>query len=374
MESTHNSPTATLCLIGSFPPAPSGQALVNESFRQLAQAAGANVITIDLAPPPGPATVRRRLSRLPKVLAGIRRLFSLLARRRADAIYIGVAGGYGQLYDLTFVSLTRLSSVRLFIHHDSYAYLAKRRRLTATLLRISGPSATHIVLCEDMKQRLTDLYGRALRIVVIANATNTEPPTDPPRVRTKLRTIGFVSHISRSKGVLEFLDVVERICVSQPGVRALLAGPIEEPSLKQVIQGRLARAPQIKYVGPVYGEAKSRFYAEIDAFVFPTRHANEADPRVINEALSHGVAVVALGRGCIRSVVAGGGGAVLAEGTDFVADATRLLLEWYENPTLFSSISSAALANSARLKADQGARLDALIGELTSIAPATCDS
>lgn len=281
-------------------------------------------------------------------------------------MYLGVAGGYGQLYDLAFVGLIRLSSVPLFLHHDSYAYLAKRRRLTATLMRISGPSATHIVLCEDMKQRLTDLYGGALRVVVIANATNTEPPTDPPRARTKLRTIGFVSHISRSKGVLEFLDVVERVCIAQPELRALLAGPIEEPSLERVIRQRLVGTSSIKYVGPVYGERKSRFYSEIDVFIFPTRHANEADPRVINEALAHGVVVLVRGRGCIASVVAGGGGTVIREEIDFVTAAEKLLLDWCQAPALFSSISAAALANAARLEADHGARLQALIRELVS--------
>jgi len=357
---------AKVCFIGIFPPATSGQASVNESFANLAQAAGASVTIIDLAPRSGTVAMQRRLSRIPRVLAGIFRLLPLVVRRKIDVTYLGVEGGYGQLYGLAFVSLVRLWRVPLVLHHDSYAYLAKRRPLTAMLVRGSGADAIHVVLCEDMKLRLTRLYGPTIRVVVIANATNTDSPTNPPEARAKLRTIGFLSNVSRSKGVLEFLDVVDRVRANQPKVRALLAGPIDEPSLQVVIRQRLVRSPAIEYVGPLYGEAKSRFYAEVDAFVFPTRHTNEADPRVISEALAHGVAVIARDRGCIGSVLAGGGGAALSEDIDFVAEAERLLLQWYDDPTLFSSISSAALDNAARLRAHHGARLKALIGAIAS--------
>jgi len=355
-------------MIGTFTPTSGGQGSVNEAFKRMAQQAGASVSTIDLSPLPGPATLRRRMSRAPKVIAGIPRLSALLVRRRARAVYIGVAGGYGQLYDIIFASLVRLSGVRLFLHHDSYAYLEKRRRVTAMLLRIAGPSATHIVGCEDMKERLIELYGRDLRVVVVSNATNITPQLPEIRARTKLKTIGFISHLSRAKGVVEFLDVAERLCSTHPDVQALLAGPIEEPSLAPVIKQRLLGAPGIRYLGPIYGETKSRFYANIDAFLFPTRYANEADPRVINEALAHGVAIVARGRGCIGSIVGGGGGAVIGEELDFVSEADRLLREWYEDPVLFSSISSAALANSARLEAEHGPRLRTLIHEMVTTA------
>jgi len=300
------------------------------------------------------------------MLLGIWRLGALLAQRRPDCVYLGVASGHGQLIDLGFATLIRIFGARSFMHYDSYAYLRKRRRVTAMLIRIAGPSPTHIVGCEDMKERLIGLYGRSLRVVVVSNATNTTPPPRGTRARTQLKTIGFISHLSRAKGVLEFLDVADRLCSKLPNMQALLAGPIDEPSLVPVIKQRLSEAPWITYLGPVYGEAKSQFYADIDAFVFPTRYANEADPRVLNEALAHGVAIVAPRRGCIASIVGGGGGAVISEGVNFVGAADKMLREWYEDPSLFSSISVAALANSARLGADHGPRLTALIREIVS--------
>ncbi|HCG00092.1 MAG TPA: hypothetical protein DEV93_06060 [Chloroflexi bacterium] len=262
------------------------------------------------------------------------------------------------------MSAIRLSRVRLFIHHDSYAYLEHRRPLTAALVRVAGPSATHIVLCEDMKQRLLELYGRSLQVVVVPNSTNTELPFRQPRVRAKLTTIGFISNLSRSKGVVEFLDIAERVCSARPDVRALLAGPISEASLVPVIKQRVLTASWIKYTGPVYGQDKSNFYSDIDVFLFPTRHADEADPRVINEALAHGVAVIASRRGCIASVLEGGGGTVIENGVNFVRDAEELILKWSEDPVVFASMSAGALANSARSSASHHSGLRAIIDEM----------
>lgn len=364
LEGARKHRMTTVCFIGTFPPTAGGQGLVNESFRRMALEAGADVSTIDLSPRPGPLTWRRRASRIPKVLVAIPRLVALLARRRIDTAYIGVAGGYGQLYDIIFAGLFRLSRIPLFLHYDGYAYLLARRRLTATLVQVAGPSTTHIVLCDDMQKRLHERYGYALRVIVVSNSTNTEPPTRKPRARSKLKTIGFISHLSRSKGVLEFLDVAALVCGNCPDIRALLAGSIEEPSLRSIIKQRVAGAPWITYLGPVYGEPKSRFFADVDALVYPTR--NDAEPRVIHEALAHGVAVVARDRGCIASVLGGGGGAVVG-GTDFVRDAERLLLSWHQDPALFSSISAGALANSARMAASHGPRLSGLIDEMVSV-------
>jgi glycosyltransferase involved in cell wall biosynthesis len=178
-----------------------------------------------------------------------------------------------------------------------------------------------------------------------------------------------MSHLTRSKGVLEFLEVADAITKARPSLRALLAGAITEPSLAPQIEERVREVPGITYLGPIPGDMKSRFYEDIDVFVFPTRYADEADPAVINEAMAHGAAVVARGRGCITSVISGGGGAVIREGDDFVAEAQRLLLEWHRDPKLFASISSAALTNSQQRKADHRTQLTALIGDIVSSPP-----
>lgn len=351
----------TVCFIGTFPPTTGGQGLVNEWFKRMALEAGADVSVIDLSPRPGPLTWRRRTSRIPKVMVAIPRVFALLARGTISTAYIGVAGGYGQVYDIVFACLMRLFGIPIFLHHDGYAYLLTWRLVTATLVKSAGPLATHIVLCDDMQKRMRERYGYSFRTIVLSNCVNTERPIGEPRARSELKTIGFISNLSRSKGVLEFLEVAQLVCGKRRGIRALLAGSLEEPSLSSVIE-ELDGASWITYLGPVYGEPKARYFAEIDVLVYPTH--NDAEPRVIHEALAYGAAVIARDRGCIDSIVGAGGGTVIHDGTDFVQEAVKQLLNWHQDSVLFSSVSLAALTSSARMQTDQTVSLQALIHEL----------
>ena len=285
------------------------------------------------------------------------------------AVYVGVNGGLGQVYDALFIAIARLASADLYLHHDSYAYLDSSRRLTDLVVRLAGVNALHIVLCNDMNDRLRDLYPRARYTMVISNVTNTEGPIAPPRPRQRLTSIGFMSNLTRAKGVLEFLDVAERVCRARPEIRALLAGPIEEPSLEPILRSRLASAPWVEYLGPLYGGAKSLFLAELDVFVFPTRYVNEAEPKVLAEALAHGVVIVARSRGCIDSLLSANRGVVVPESKDFVASTERLLLDWSTTAVEFSTLSAAALRGFHDLRQLHEKRLAAVVAAMAGAGP-----
>jgi glycosyltransferase involved in cell wall biosynthesis len=352
---------SSICLVGNFPPAASGQAWVNESYRKLLAATGARVSVINLSPRPGPLTWRRRLGRLPKAAVGVLRLAFLLLQGRAKSVYVGVAGGYGQLYDIAFVATGRLGRSRLFLHHDSYAYLERPKTVAGVLMKLAGAGAVHIVLCDDMASRLVSRYPSANKTVVISNATNTEMPTSPSSPRTQLRAIGFIAFLSQAKGVLEFLDVAERVCRAHPDLRALLAGPIVDPSLEPILTARLQKAPWVNYVGPVYGEDKSQFFKQVDVLVFPTRYINEADPRVLSEALAHGTAIVALNRGCVGATLSGGGGTCIPDSEDFVEATTQLVLDWLSDAKGFTAVSAQALENYRTLRERYDDRLERVV-------------
>jgi glycosyltransferase involved in cell wall biosynthesis len=338
--------------------------MVNEFFLESVRFAGVEAQVIDLSPRPGPASFRRRLSRFPKVLVGVIRLIRLVSRRSNVGVYVGVNGGLGQMYDAVLVGIARIASADLYLHHDSFAYLEGIHRVTRLVMRLAGSQATHIVLCDEMRDRLRDLYPLALRTVVISNVTNTEMPTATPRRRDRLTSIGFISNLTRAKGVLEFLDLAERVCRTHPEIGAILAGPVEERSLTPMLLARLKLAPWVKYVGPVYGEAKSSFLARLDVFIFPTRHLDEAEPKVVAEALAHGVVVIARDRGCLSTLLGATRGVVIEQERDFITAAERIISDWSRDATEFSSLSAAAIDGFHELRQSQGRRLAALIASM----------
>jgi glycosyltransferase involved in cell wall biosynthesis len=357
-----------VCLIGIFAPASGGQAAVNESFRHQLEQTGVPTSVIDLSPWNGPATLARRLSRVPKVVVGLVKLIWLVTNRKVASIYIGVSGGYGQIYDLLFVGISRIAAVQLYLHHDSFAYLDRASPLTGLVVRLAGPQARHLVLCELMGNRLQHLYPAACHTLVISNVTNTDEPAIPPRPHEQLKSIGFFSNLTRAKGVLEFLDLAEQICQARPGLRACLAGPVEEPALGPILRDRLRSAPWVEYVGPVYGDARAQFLANLDVLVFPTRYAHEAEPKVIGEALARGIVVVARDRGCIGSLLSSDRGVSVPASVDFISAAMRLLLEWSSNAEAFSLLSASALRGYRQLREEQSNRLRFVINAMAGSA------
>lgn len=356
----------SVCLIGIFTPSAGGQAAVNESIRRQVDLAGAAISVIDVSPASGPATLSRRLSRVPRVAVGVVRLLWLAVNRRIASTYIGLSGGHGQIYDLLFVGIARSAAVPLYIHHDSFAYLDRASALTGLVTGLAGTQATHVVLCEVMGARLQQLYPAVRKTLVISNLSNTDEPEAPPHPREQLNSIGFFSNLTRAKGVLEFLDLAEQICQIRPRLRALLAGPVEEPALERILKDRLHSAPWVEYLGPIYGDAKTRFLSDLDVLIFPTRYANEAEPRVIGEALAFGTVIVARDRGCIGSLLKSTGGVSIPASVDFIAAAKLLLLEWSSDAEEFSSLSASALRGYRQLRDEHSDRLRFLVNALAS--------
>ena len=76
-------------------------------------------------------------------------------------------------------------------------------------------------------------------------------------------------------------------------------------------------------LGPVYGDDKAKFFAEIDVLLFPTQYKHESWGIVLNEALAAGVPVITNDRGCSSIVVGDRAGLVVPDPAQFVASATR---------------------------------------------------
>jgi glycosyltransferase involved in cell wall biosynthesis len=107
-------------------------------------------------------------------------------------------------------------------------------------------------------------------------------------------------------------------------VEAVIAGPLQEDIAE--MRDEFVQRPNAKYLGPVYGADKQRFFEQLDFLVFPSYYANEAEPLVVLESLSYGVPVIATKRGCLESMLAGGAGIVIdGESDDFVTESVAFI-------------------------------------------------
>jgi glycosyltransferase involved in cell wall biosynthesis len=107
----------------------------------------------------------------------------------------------------------------------------------------------------------------------------------------KQRVLLFLSRIHPKKGLLELVEACSSVRETK-GWRLVIAGPDAE-GYQAVVAAAVKRAgleDKVNFVGPVWGDAKRRLFAEADVFVLPTHSENFGV--VIGEALAHGVPVI----------------------------------------------------------------------------------
>lgn len=351
-------------IVGAQPPPVHGMAMVNAAMLKSIEG-HTEVVVVNLAAKSLARSLGSRLARIPGLIAGIKRLTKSMSQ---DRLYIGLAGGLGQVADVVFVGIARSKGMRCFLHHHSFSYLDRWSLLTQLLVLVAGPEAIHVCLSSRMARRLRASYPQVTKLRTLSNAAvvaNTLPRN--PVAKSAVRTVGFLSNISVKKGIVDFLSVARRLHDARHDVRIVIAGPFEDQRIEKLVQAQISSLENAEYVGPKYGKQKDEFFAGIDVLLFPTRYANEAEPLVIYEALMHGTVVIAYDRGCISEMIGDAG--VTVPSTDaFDVEAFENLQHWISSPESFAELSRKTTTRFSVLRQQASESYSALLAELCGTA------
>jgi glycosyltransferase involved in cell wall biosynthesis len=353
-----------IVMVGAYPPPFHGMAAINEAVRRQVVDNGAVPIVFDISASNLDRSISTHFGKFRRVIRGLAGISFRRGLNKAT-LYMSISGGWGQLYEVFFLLVARLRGMRRYIHHHSFAYIDHPSRLAGMLTFVSGQTCVHVVLSQSMANRLQEAYPRARRTLVISNAAFFGDEWMAHRVdRRKLNTIGFISNISREKGIFEFLDLAARCESKGLKLKAKIAGPFQDKATERLVKSEIKKLRTVEYLGPRYGEDKERFFQSIDVLVFPTLYANEAEPLTIHEAMSRGVPVIARGRGCIPEIVRAGTGRLVAPGAQFVEKAMNQLEEWAETSIDFENASQRAGQCFEQLYAESRRRWIQALGEM----------
>lgn len=331
-----------IIMVGGFPPPVRGMPVINAALRNEFEKANIPLTVIDLSALNLNRSLPARLGRLPKVLRGLSRLV-LMSGLSGAIFYISVSGGIGQFYETLFVFFARLHGMRLYLHHHSFAYLTKPTFHAKILIKTAGIFAVHITQSPAMAEKLRATYTLQY-VKPISNAIFLiNNKRDPNQIRTRLITLGFISNISKEKGVFEFLDLVGAVEKENLPIKAKLAGPFQDSHVENLVRSRMTQLKNIDYVGPKYGIDKDMFFMDIDVLIFPTRYANETEGIVNHEAMQSGVPIIAYGRGCIPEIVGRDCGEIINPHEPFVPAALEKIKKWIGDPASFMATSKAAM-------------------------------
>lgn len=246
----------------------------------------------------------RRVGRVLGVIVG------LIAAPDRGPLYVVPDAGLGAWYTYLYLLLAHWRFPKVIFHHRSFAYINRPARPMQLMVNLTQRKALHVCLSDGMAARFVQNYG-AVRTLVVTNAcfvanevlaaTETVSHTADPHGPIVL---GHLSNLRRDKGFFDVADVFERLLDVGKDVELLLAGPITEKEVEPRLAALKARhGARVRHLGLVSGDAKTQFYRDIDLFLFPTRHPQEAQPNVLFEALAGGVPVIATPRATIPEMV-----------------------------------------------------------------------
>jgi len=164
----------------------------------------------------------------------------------------------------------------------------------------------------------------------------------PFRQRTAVETLGFLGALTADKGILEFLQVVGRLTEEYQDLQFRIAGPCSDDEIRQHVRSACENNSRLRYVGAVYGEAKTAFLDSIDVLLFPSTYRNEAEPFVIWEAQASGIPVIASERGCMEEMMRlrSHQPLLVRRNQSFVDMTLKTILGWLSDPGSFASRSA----------------------------------
>jgi glycosyltransferase involved in cell wall biosynthesis len=353
-------------MIGAFPPPIHGMANVNKAMYQLLASESEDVIAIDISASTLQRSILARFERIYRVLAGM----LLLLRKgklRKTTLYMSVSGGSGQFYEILYILVSKIFFTKLVLHHHSFAYLNDVPSLLMKIFTwVAGRSANHVCLSSEMAMRLAMLYPSVSATLTLSNVVFLNRNVPAKSLKKNLVTIGYLSNISSEKGVFHFLALCKALHQAGISISCILAGPFQDADSELAVKDILAELPNTTYIGPVYGSKKGAFFDSIDALVFPTVYANEAEPLTILEALSWSIPVIAYGRGAIPEILKPPFGLAVGVADPFTEVALSQLRYWQVNPGDYQRASLAAGNSFKALEIKNQANLDWLITDITN--------
>ena len=341
--------TATILMIGPFPPPVHGASLVTARLAERLRG-HMTVATRDISPGVTRG-IAYHLTRIVRVVAAIA---GVLTAPRGAWVYLSAAGGSGLIYTAGLAAAARLTGHPLIVHHHSFAYINRRSVLMAAVAFVAGRRALHLALCPRMAERLAALYPRAARTTVLTNAF-LFAPTDEKRIAAQVAPLrlGHLSNLSREKGLQDVLNLQARLAQSGVASELSLVGAVADSGDAATLAAAVAASGgRVRHLGPLYDAAKDSFLAGLDVFLFPSRYVNEAEPLVVFEAMAHGLPVLAYDRGCIAEQLGVEGGVVYGADADFAAEAGARLAAWAADDGQLRAAQAAARRRMATLSSE----------------------
>jgi glycosyltransferase involved in cell wall biosynthesis len=357
---------AEIWMLGPLPPPVTGMTVLTQAIVRAMQAAGP-VRFLSWSPGMWQRNLRMRLRRNFRILVSMAKLISH-GRVTNQRLYLVANSQSGLYLTAMLVFVGRRLGYTVYLHHHVYNYIDRYDWRVGWIDRCLAGRGVHVVHDEKMIRDFRSRYRTKNEFIVVhPSIVGIEIGRARESSHRPFR-LGLLSSLSPAKGLDVAIELFQSLRKAGRDVALTLAGPAASANARRLIETTIAEHPQhAVYLGPVYDDAKALFFANIDAFVFPT--VTESWGLVLNEALGAGVPVITFDRGCTATVVGTSAGLVIDPNESFVRAATSQIERWMDCEDEYLAASRSAVAQAQYLHHEGRRTLDDFVSHMFSDFP-----
>ncbi|MCP4482305.1 MAG: glycosyltransferase family 4 protein [bacterium] len=267
----------------------------------------------------------------------------ILLLKNPEIIYIPISQNFlGYLRDSLFLIPAKIFRKKIIVHlHGGYFKYFYENTIFLNKILIKYTLSTiekAIVLGECLREHFKPFINEN-KIFVVPNGV--EDKYGNNIIDKDSFDVLFLSNLNHEKGVFRFLDLAKDIIGTHPNIRFICAGEWQsvDDNKKAVEFCRTYFLERnIIFTGRVSGKTKDELILKSSIFCMPTQYKFEGQPLVILEAMSAGLPIIAMDKGCIKETVVDKENGYIFN--IFEQEKMRLkILSLYENKDLYSRFS-----------------------------------
>lgn len=269
------------------------------------------------------------IRKLPKAIAIGARLTKALVTNRPQAVYLAFTPHGAAFYrDCLYVAIMKALGVPRIYHMHGKGVASQLSHSWKRLLYRWAFRDAYVIALSPLLAPDIEGVVSADRIAFVANGVRDQVTDVPHRVdRSGPPRVLYLSNMLRTKGALVLLEALVGLHRRGIAFDATFAGADPRDGTVDEFHRTVAThglGSQVRYLGPIYGEAKDALFRDSDLFVFPTFYAPETFGLVLLEAMQWALPIISTPEGAIPEIVVEGETGFLVRQRDAEALADRL--------------------------------------------------